>query len=332
MRRQTTLFALMAVVVGVAVALWTWRGEVPAPSGERGVSTTLPAHTSTPPALAGRRAQVAREGDEASPSEHDKRDMSDEVMSSSEPYDDLDPWGGGSIVSGRVVDLQGRPLGGIPVYAALATPKGYVLSDQRLLWLDGPDADGGRATARKYGGAGVTDAAGEFRVDVSFVRLISSWGGRVRVVPSHPAWMEPRIVTGEEGGEIRAEPSASLSVRVVDESGVAVPEFRAVVGEAGRGAEQEIAATDGGFVVQWRRREGVPDEIRASVTIWARGRAMENREVTIPADRDADSVTFALGPVLQDGHFDLRQPATTETDAVRGVVVVLALARRVRVR
>jgi hypothetical protein len=232
------------------------------------------------------------------------------------------------VVSGRVVDPQGRPLGAIPVYVALATPKGYVLPDQHFLWVEGPDADGGRSNARKYASSGVTDDAGEFHVDASLTRGLSSGDGRVRVVPSHPAWLEPRIVTGEEGGEIRAEPAASLAVRVVDEGGVTVPEFRAVVGEAGRREEQGVAAKNGGFVVQWRRRAGVPDEIRASIAIWARGRAIESREVTIPADRDAASVTFALGPVQQDGHFVLRRPATAEADAVRGVVVVLALAHR----
>lgn len=326
MRRRTTLLALMAFAVGVAA--WVRRAQAPAPSDADRLATTPPAGASLPPALAGRHdpGTLERGGERPSPG---KRDTGDEARPPYGPrVGDLGSWDGVPVVSGRVVDPRGLPIGGVPIYVALATPKGYVLSDQQFLWLDGPDADGGRATARKYGGSSVTDASGEFRVDASSTRYISSGDGRVRVVPSHPAWMEPRIVTGEEGGEIHAEPAASLSVRVIDENGVAVPEFRAVVREAGRHEENEIAATNGGFVVQWRRREGVPDEVRASIAIWARGRAIKRLEVTIPADREADSVTFTLGPVRQDGHLVLRPPATTEGDAVRGVVVVLALAER----
>ena len=326
MRRRTTLLALTALAVGVATTAWMWKAEAPAPSREGGFAPSPLTPGSPPPALAGRLPRAIRE---ERPSEPGKRDTGDpEGPPDGAPVGEVDPLVAGEIVSGRVVDPQGRPLAGIPVYVALATRKGYVLSDQRFLWVDGPDADGGRATAREYGSSSVTDASGAFRVDAFFTRGISSGDGRVRVVPAHPAWMEPRIVTGEEGGEIQAEPAASLTVRVVDEHGVAVPEFRAVVRETGRGEEHEVAATNGGFVVQWRRREGVPDEIRASVAVWARGRALERREVAIPAGREADSLTLELGPVRPDGRLVLRPPATLEADAVRGVVVVLALADR----
>jgi hypothetical protein len=225
-----------------------------------------------------------------------------------------------------VLDPRGRPLAGIPVYVALACAKGYVLPDLRFLSVAGPDAEGGRREARRYGDITATGPDGAYRLDTEFTRRLSSQDGHVRVVPIHPSWMEPRVATGEEGGDIRVEPAASLSVRVVGEEGDPLPEFRALVQSAARGPERRfVAATAGGFVVQWRRREGIPDEVEASLLIWARGRATASQTVTIPADRDAGEVTVVLPAVRPDGMLLLRPASRGEEAAGTGMVVVLAL-------
>jgi len=109
-------------------------------------------------------------------------------------------------VEGRVVDPEGHALAGIPVYVALADPKGYERADQQILFTRGPDSDGGLAEARRYGEYARTTATGAFRLDAEFTRRISSGDGGVRVAIANPAWVESKIASGEEGGEVHANP------------------------------------------------------------------------------------------------------------------------------
>ena len=326
MRSRMSLLALAGILIAVGLAVAYMRGRRAAPDAEPTESMVDARVESPPPALEGRRAPSAADTTRQAP---DTSELSPEAEDAVRKPPTADPLGasGESIVAGRVLDPQGRPLAGIPVYVALATTKGYVLPDHRFLSVDGPDAEEGRREAMQYVDFTTTGPDGAFRLDAALTRGISSDDGRVRVVPIHPSWMEPRVVTGEEGGEVHAEPAASLSVRVVDENGDPISEIRGIVREVSRVPESRfVAATNGGFVVQWRRREGIPDEVRASVLVWAKGRTTESRSVTIPASRDADVITIALAAVRPDGTLVLR-PSSPPLDAVpvTQIVVVLSL-------
>jgi len=234
-----------------------------------------------------------------------------------------------SIVEGRLVGPKGQPLVGIPLYVAFADAKGYERPDQCVHFSEGPDSCGGLTAAKEFfRGHGVTGANGAFRLDAAFTRSLSSFDGSVRVVPCHPAWMESKRASGEEGGVVQAEPAVSLAVRVVDEAGAPIPELRAIVREPARKGDHGFVATHGGFVMQWRRGASLPAEVRASLVVWAPGRRIERRQVVIPADRASDSITIDLGPVLPDGRLVVRPVPERGGREALSVTCSLALPER----
>ena len=239
---------------------------------------------------------------------------------------------GDAIVEGQLVDPQGRPLAGIPLYLAFATPTDYEMPDQWVHFGKGPDSDGGAAEASRYESHTVTDAAGRFRMDATILHHLSSGssgGSRtVRVVPSHPSWIESKRPSEAEGGLQRAEPAASLAVHVVDDHGVPIPSLRAVIREPARRGDHGIEASNGGFVMQWRRREGLPDTVNASLVVWASRRRIERREVAIPPDRDRETVRIDLGPLLTPASLALRPPTAPESVPSQPPVVALFLPER----
>jgi hypothetical protein len=140
--------------------------------------------------------------------------------------------------------------------------------------------------------------------------------------------MEPRTPRTAEGGVIRLDPAASLVVRVVDETGSAIPEFHAIVREPTRGGNHAFAAKDGGFVVQWRRTTDLPSSVDASVVVWASGRRIERRWATIPPAASRDSITVDLGPLLPAALLRIRPTLGTHPTADRTVVIGLSLPER----
>jgi hypothetical protein len=214
--------------------------------------------------------------------------------------------GGPDRVRGRILDPEGRPLGGIPLYVGLATSKSYRLPDQRVLWTDGPDIEGGRVVARRYSSDAVSDPEGRFDLDAWRTRNLSSGDGGVRVAPADPGWMEPSASRDSEGGDLRMDRAASLVVRLVDELSQPLPECWAFIRESSRRGENAILAKNGGFVVQWRRTEELPAVVQPSLVLWARGRAVERRSPTIPAEVSTSEITVTLRPLQADAALVLR--------------------------
>ncbi len=234
-------------------------------------------------------------------------------------------------IEGRFIDPDGRPVAGIPIYVGFSDADEYVRPDQQVHFTAGPDSEGGRAEARGYATDAVTSETGSFRVDASFTgRLSSIFDDPLRVVPCHPRWMEAKTHPKAEGSTRRAEPAASLSVRVVDDAGAPIPELRAIIRESARQGDHGILAKNGGFVMQWRRSAALPPAVHASLVVWANHRRIERREVTIPADRNEESITIDLGPKRSDGRLVIHPIAPPTSIGGRTVIVVLALPERPR--
>jgi hypothetical protein len=224
-------------------------------------------------------------------------------------------WGDPNVV-GRILDPEGRPLAGVPLYLGLADPASYVRSDQGVLSAAGADIEGGRAVARIYSSGVVTDAAGRFEFDLGYTRRMSSGDGRVSVVPADPAWMEPKAHRAEEGGDVVVDRAASLTVRIVGEAMTSLPECHVLVREESRRGENAFVAKNGGFVVQWRRAPGLPEAVEASLVVWARGRRTDRRVVSIPAGRAGAEVTIDLGPLQEDARMLLDGVSPAERTVV----------------
>jgi hypothetical protein len=95
-------------------------------------------------------------------------------------------------------------------------------------------------------------------------------------------------------------------VRIVDEASQPLPECWVFLRESSRDGDNAILAKNGGFVAQWRRAKDLPAVVQPSLVFWARGRAVERRSPSIPAETSTAEITVSLGPVRADGFLVLR--------------------------